>query len=103
MEVLWLIHNPTRMQRPYSCIITAGIYFPLRKSANEAEELTECITKCLDSILKERPSAAIVVTGDFNHLKSNLPNIQSTKGSSYPYLWLKYSGPTPHEYVQTLQ
>jgi hypothetical protein len=68
MEVLWLIHNPTRMRRPYSCIITAGIYFPPSKSANEAKEFTEYITKCLDSILKERPSAAIVVTGDFNHL-----------------------------------
>ncbi len=68
MEVLWLIHNPTRMRRPYSCIVTAGIYFPPSKSANEAKEFTEYITKCLDSILKERPSAAIVVTGDFNHL-----------------------------------
>jgi hypothetical protein len=59
MEVLWLIHNPTTMRRPFSCIITAGIYFPTSKSANEAKELTEYITKCLESILKERPSAAI--------------------------------------------
>ena len=52
-----------------SCIITAGIYFPPSKSANEVKEFTEYITKCLDSILKERP---------------NLPKIQSTKGSSPP-------------------
>jgi hypothetical protein len=68
MEVLWLLHNPTRMCRPYSCIITAGIYFPPSKSANEAKEFTDYITKCLDSILMERPAVAIVVTGDFNHL-----------------------------------
>jgi glycosyltransferase involved in cell wall biosynthesis len=57
MEVLWLRHNPTTLPRPYSCIITA---------ANEAKEFIEYITKCLDSILKERPFAAIVVTKDFN-------------------------------------
>ncbi len=44
------------------------MYFPPSKSANEAKEFTEYITKCLDSILKERPSAAVVVTGDFIHL-----------------------------------
>jgi hypothetical protein len=68
MEVLWLIHNPTRMRRPYICIITAGIYFPPSKSENEAKEFSEYTTKCLDSTLKERPTAAIVVRGDFNHL-----------------------------------
>jgi hypothetical protein len=78
--------------------MTAGINFPPSKYANEAKEFTEYITKCLDSILKERPSAAIVVTGDFNHL-----NPIYTKGSSCPYPWFKYSEPTPHEYVQTLQ
>ena len=63
-EVLWLLHTPTRLPRPYSCIITAGLYFSPGKSANEAREFIEC----LDLVLMERPSAGIVITGDSNRL-----------------------------------
>lgn len=47
------------------------MYFPPSKSANEAKEFTEYIAKCLDSILKDRPSAAIVITVDLNHLNQS--------------------------------
>ena len=67
-EVVWLLYTPTRLQRPYSCIITAGLYFPPGKSAIEAKELIEYLTECLDLVLMERPSAGIVITGDFNNL-----------------------------------
>ena len=58
----------SRLPRSYCCIITAGLYFPPGKSTNETRELIEYLTECLDLVLMERPSAGIVITGDFNHL-----------------------------------
>ena len=67
-EVLWLLHTPHRTPRPFSCLITVGLYFPPGKSASEGKELNDYITDNLDNLLKEKPSAGIMITGDFNHL-----------------------------------
>ena len=69
-EVLWLLHTPSRMPRPFSCIVTAGLYFPPGKLVAEEREMIYHITICLDSVLRERPSAGIVITGDFNQLNT---------------------------------
>ena len=67
-EVLWLLHTPPRISRPFSCIITAALYFPPGKTCTGERELIDHITERLDNLLIERPSAGIIITGDFNHL-----------------------------------
>ena len=67
-EVLWLLHRPTRISRPFSCIITAALYFSPGKTCPEERELIDHITERLDNLLIERPSAGIIITEDFNHL-----------------------------------
>ena len=67
-EVLWLLHTPPRISRPFSCIITDALYFPPGKTCTEERELIDHITERLDNLLIERPSAGIIITGDFNHL-----------------------------------
>ena len=37
-EVLWLLHTPPRIPRPFSCIITAALYFPPGKTCTEERE-----------------------------------------------------------------
>lgn len=67
-EVLWLLHTPYRTPRPFSCIITVALYFPPGKSVLERSEMNDYITEHLDNLLKEKPSAGIMITGDFNQL-----------------------------------
>ena len=68
-EVLWLLHTPPRIMRPLSCIITVALYYPeFRRSVAKETELNNYITERLDNLLKERPSAGIVITGDINQL-----------------------------------
>ena len=67
-EVLWYFtrHHEAR---PFSCIITIALYYPeFRKNATKEKELNDHITAGLDGLLRDRPSAGIVITGDFNHL-----------------------------------
>ena len=55
--------------RPFSCIITVALYFPeFRRNIAKESELKGYITERLDNLLKERPSAGIVITGDINQL-----------------------------------
>lgn len=67
-EVLWLRLYPTRIPRPHSCIIGAGVYFPPGKNAAEEKDMTNYLTQCLDKLLQETPSSGILLAGDFNHL-----------------------------------
>ena len=68
-EVLWLLHTPPRIMRPFSCIITVALYFPeFRRNIVKESELNNYITERLGNLLKERPSAGIVITGDINQL-----------------------------------
>ena len=67
-DVLWLLHTPSRISRPFSCIFTAALCFPPWKTCTEERELIDHVTECLHNLLIERPSAGITITGDFNHL-----------------------------------
>lgn len=68
-EVLWLLHTPPRIARPFSCIITVALYYPeFRRNTVKKADLNSYITERLDYLLKERPSAGIVITGDINQL-----------------------------------
>ncbi len=81
-EVIWLLLKPPRTPRHYSTIVAAVVYYPPGQSAEQAidmnEYLTTCIdsllcerpsSTCIDSLLCERPSSGIVIAGDFNQLK----------------------------------
>ena len=72
-EVLWLLLKPPGTPRPFSAIIIVGVYFspPPRQSAKNEKEWIEYITKGLDSILRDYPSAGVCIMGDFNQMKLN--------------------------------
>ena len=68
-EVLWLPHTLPCIVRPFSCIITVALNFPeFRRNIAKESELNSYITERLDNLLKERPSAGIVIMGDINQL-----------------------------------
>ena len=71
-EALWLLLKPARIPRPYSSIVVTGVYFPPGQTAEDEREMYEYITKGLDSVLHDRPSAGIIVAGDFNKMRLNL-------------------------------
>ena len=55
--------------RPFSCVIIVALYCPeFRRNVAKETELNNYITERLDNLLKERPSAGIVITGDINQL-----------------------------------
>ena len=99
-EVLWLLHTPPRISRPFRCIITANLYFLPGKTCTEERELIDHITERLDNLLIERPSAGIIITGDFNHLisASTVSKIQPTQISQNAYTWTEYSRSISFEY-----
>lgn len=70
-EVIWLLLKPHRTPRPYSAIIVAVVYYPPGQTAQQAAEMNEYLTNCIDSLQHERPSSWIVITSDFNQLKLN--------------------------------
>ena len=68
-EVLWLLLKPPRTSRPFSVIVVVGVYFPPGQSAESERELIEYITRGLDSVLRDYPSAGVCIMGDFNQMK----------------------------------
>ena len=67
-EVLSLKLFPPRLPRPFSCILVAGIYFPPGKTAEEEKDMIDYLTNCTDAVLKDNPSAGVLLPGDFNKL-----------------------------------
>lgn len=67
-EVLWLKLFPPRLPRPFSCILVAGIYFPPGKTAEEEKHMIDYLTNCTDAVLKDNPSAGVLLAVDFNKL-----------------------------------
>ena len=70
-EVLWLILKPTRIPRPYSLIVIVSVYYPPGQSVVADKEMNEYITRRLDAVLHNRPSAGVIIAGDFNELRLN--------------------------------
>lgn len=67
-EVLWLKLFPPRLPRPLSCILVAGIYFPPDKTAEEEKDTIDYLKNCTNAVLKDNPSAGVLLPGDFNKL-----------------------------------
>ena len=70
-EVIWLLLKSTRTPRPFSVIVVVGVYYPPGQSAENEKEMNEYITRGLDSILQDFPSAGVFIMGDFNQMKLN--------------------------------
>ena len=49
--------------------MVVGVYFPPGQSAESERELIEYITRGLDSVLRDYPSADVCIMGDFNQMK----------------------------------
>ena len=67
--MIWLLLKPPRTPRPYSTVAVAIVYYPPGQSAEQASDMTEYLTTCIDNVLCQRPSSGIIIGGDFNQLK----------------------------------
>ena len=45
------------------------VYYPPDQSAEQAIDMFEYLTTCIDNVLRQRPSSEIVIGGDLNQLK----------------------------------
>ena len=68
-EVIWLLLKPPRTPRPYSTVAIAKVYYPPGQSTEQAIDMIEYLTICIDNVLRQRPSSGIVIGWDFNQLK----------------------------------
>ena len=67
--MIWLLLKPRRTPRPYSTVAVAIVYYPPGQSAEQAIDMIEYLTTCIDNVLRQRPSSGIVIGADFNQLK----------------------------------
>ena len=67
-ESLWITLRPLRMPRIFSHITIAVLYHP--PNAN-SWQMSNHVSKCLDTVLHKHPSSGTVITGDMNHLKDS--------------------------------
>lgn len=67
-EVLWLVLKPPRTPRPFSVIIVVIVYYPPGQLRDRDNDIIEYLSNGLDDLLRERPSAGILIAGDFNKL-----------------------------------
>ena len=68
-EVIWLLLKPPRTPRPYSTVAVAIVCYPPGQSAEQAIDMIEYLTTCIDNVLRQRLSSGIVIGEDFNQLK----------------------------------
>ena len=67
-EIIWLLLKPPRIPRPFSTILLIGVYSPPGQTVVSMKEITKTISDGIDSVLCNRPSSGIIITGDFNKL-----------------------------------
>ena len=70
-ECMWVWLRPHRLQRPLSGIITAVVYCPLDKSAQDWRDLVTYLSDTIDIIRFRYPDCGIVILGDFNGLDTS--------------------------------
>ena len=70
-EILWLLLKPPQTPRLFSAILLIGVYSLPGQSVQSMEEIIKIISDGIESVLCERPSCGIIITGDFNKLKIN--------------------------------
>ena len=72
-EVLWIKLNPARLPRGFSCVILAVVYYPGPTSPAECDAQL-ILNHLFDSLMKAQSlfsNCGLVVTGDFNRLKTS--------------------------------
>jgi len=77
-EVLWLQLFLPRLPRSFSCILVVGIYFPPGKATEEEKDMIDYLTNCTDAILKENPSARVLLAETTTNCAIIIYNADST-------------------------
>ena len=49
---IWLLLKPPRTPRPYSTIVAAVVYYPPGQSAEQAIDMNEYLTTCIDVLVR---------------------------------------------------
>ena len=70
-ECMWVWLRPHRLQRPISVIITAVVYCPPDKSAQDWRNLVTYLSDAIEIIRFRYPDCGIVILGDFNGLDTS--------------------------------
>ena len=68
---MWVWLRPHRLQRPLSSIITAVVYCPPDKSAQDRRDLVTYLSDTIDIFRFRYPDCGIVILGDFNGLDTS--------------------------------
>ena len=63
-----LLLKPYRTLRPFSAIIVVTVYYLPGQPADKEYDMINYLTDGIDNVLWGRPSAGIVIAGDFNKL-----------------------------------
>ena len=84
-ECMWVWLRPHRLQRPLSSIITAVVYCPPDKSAQDRRDLVTYLSDTIDIFRFRYPDCGIVILGDFNGLDtSDLSRVKPYKSLCHP-------------------
>jgi len=71
-EVMWLLLKPPRTPRPYSVMLIVTIYYPPGQSKEREREMQDYLTKGVDIVLQDYPSAGVIIAGDINTFNPNI-------------------------------
>ena len=70
-EVLFLLLKCAKIPTPFSSILVVGVYYPPGQSAEAEKDMLFFLTNAIESVLRDRPSIGLIVTGGFNHMNLN--------------------------------
>ena len=70
-EVMFLLLKCAKIPRPFTSILVVGVYYPPGQPAEAEKDMLFFLTNAIDSVLRDRPSIGLIVTGDFNHMNLN--------------------------------
>ena len=71
-EVMFLLLKCAKIPRPFNSVLVVGVYHPPGQPAEVEKDMLFFLTNAIDSVLRDRPSIGLIVTGDFNHMNLNL-------------------------------
>ena len=70
-EVMFLLLKCAKIPRPSSSILVVVVYYSPDISAEAEKDMLFFLTNAVDTVLRDRPSMGLIVTGDFNHMNLN--------------------------------
>ena len=73
LEVIWIKVMPKRLPRKFSCILLAVVYYTQHL---DYLKIRDHIITGIDCIIRKHPECGIVITGDFNQLKTHYRFVQ---------------------------